>query len=104
MLILTRYFITLNLNNIADFFHQKLCFGFPPNVMTRDTPRVQEDRSFAGEDDILKALWASAPFPYLPQDAPEEVKKLTINIEDPKQIYVIHNAGRRHHFQLMVER
>ncbi|KAI9645168.1 hypothetical protein NHQ30_005902 [Ciborinia camelliae] len=72
--------------------------------MTRDTPRVQEDRSLNGEDDILKALWAAAPFPYLPQDAPEELKKLTIDVEDPKQIYVIHNASRRHYFQLMVER
>ncbi|ESZ95085.1 hypothetical protein SBOR_4540 [Sclerotinia borealis F-4128] len=72
--------------------------------MTRDTPRLQEDQSFNGEDDILKALWAAAPFPYLPQDAPDELKKLTIDVEDPKQIYVIHNTSRRHHFQLMVER
>lgn len=72
--------------------------------MTRDIPGVQEERSFGGEDDILKALWAAAPFPYLPQDAPDELKNLTINIEDPKQIYAIHNASRRHHFQLMVER
>ncbi|RAL67255.1 hypothetical protein DID88_008021 [Monilinia fructigena] len=73
--------------------------------MTRDTSRVQEERSsFSGEDDILKALWAAAPFPYLPHDAPDELRKLTIDIDDPKQIYVIHNTRRRHHFQLMVER
>ncbi|APA15550.1 hypothetical protein sscle_15g103200 [Sclerotinia sclerotiorum 1980 UF-70] len=72
--------------------------------MTRDTPRIQEERSFSGEDDILKALWVAAPFPYLPQDAPDELKKLTIDVEDPKQLHVIHNASRRHHFQLMVER
>lgn len=73
--------------------------------MTRDTSRVQEERSsFSGEDDILKALCAAAPFPYLPHDAPDELNRLTIDIDDPKQIYVIHNTSRRHHFQLIVER
>lgn len=75
-----------------------------PNVMTRDTSRVREERSFDGDDDILSALWAAAPFPYLPQDAPDELKKLTVEVEDPKQIYVIHNASRRHLFHLMVEK
>ncbi|KAM0192159.1 hypothetical protein ACHAPC_002001 [Botrytis cinerea] len=72
--------------------------------MTRDTSRVREERSFDGEDDILSALWAAAPFPYLPHDAPDELKKLTIEVEDPKQIYVIHNASRRHLFNVMVEK
>ncbi|TGO11899.1 hypothetical protein BTUL_0099g00320 [Botrytis tulipae] len=72
--------------------------------MTRDTSRVREERSFDGDDDILSALWAAAPFPYLPQDAPDELKKLTVEVEDPKQIYVIHNASRRHLFHLMVEK
>lgn len=72
--------------------------------MTRETLRVQEGRSLSNEDDILSALWTAAPFPYLPNDAPDELKKLTIDIDDPKWIYAIHNASRRHHFQLLVER
>jgi hypothetical protein len=32
------------------------------------------------------------------------LKKLTINIDDPKRVYAIHRASRRHHFQILVER
>ena len=53
---------------------------------------------------LYAALWAAAPFPRLPDDAPAELKKLTIDIDDPKRVYAIHRASRRHHFQILVER
>jgi hypothetical protein len=53
---------------------------------------------------MYAALWAAAPFPRLPEDAPNELKKLAIDIDDPKRVYAIYRASRRHHFQILVER
>ncbi|KAM3082504.1 hypothetical protein ACMFMF_002164 [Clarireedia jacksonii] len=72
--------------------------------MTRDTPGPLEGRNSSPDDDILAALWAAAPIPRLPRDAPEELKSLTIDVDDPKQVYILHHANRRHNFQLLVER
>jgi len=72
--------------------------------MTRDTHRVHDDRGTVSDADIYAALWATAPFPRLPEDAPSELKKLTVEVDDPKRIYGIHRARRRHNFQLLVER
>lgn len=72
--------------------------------MTRDTPGPLEGRSSSPDDDILAALKAAASIPRLPRDAPEELRSLTIDINDPKRVYVLHHANRRHNFQLLVER
>ncbi|EKD13933.1 uncharacterized protein L3040_005455 [Drepanopeziza brunnea f. sp. 'multigermtubi'] len=78
--------------------------------MTRETRQVHDERDrgqdqdAASEAEIYAALWATAPFPRLPDDAPHEVKRLTIDVEEPKRIYGIHKARRRHNFQLLVER
>ncbi|KAK5626355.1 hypothetical protein RRF57_002070 [Xylaria bambusicola] len=56
------------------------------------------------EDDILAALWENAPFPRLPLDAPPEIRELVVNIENPKRVYTIHRASRRHHLQLLIDR
>ncbi|KAI0514915.1 hypothetical protein F5B22DRAFT_608915 [Xylaria bambusicola] len=56
------------------------------------------------EDDILAALWENAPFPKLPLDAPPEIRELVGNIENPKRVYTIHRASRRHHLQLLIDR
>ncbi|KAH7410688.1 HECT-domain-containing protein-like protein [Cadophora sp. MPI-SDFR-AT-0126] len=72
--------------------------------MTRDTHRVHDDREIVSDADIYAALWATAPFPRLPEDAPSELKKLTAEVDDPRRIYGIHRARRRHNFQLLVER
>ncbi|PBP27769.1 HECT-domain-containing protein [Diplocarpon rosae] len=72
--------------------------------MTRDTRRVYDDRDTASDAEIYAALWATVPFSRLPEDAPNELKRLTINVDDPKRIYGIHRARRRHNFQLLVER
>jgi hypothetical protein len=72
--------------------------------MTRDTQRLYDDRDPVNDAEVYAALWAAAPFPRIPEDAPIELKKLTINIDDPKRVYAIHRASRRHYFQILVER
>lgn len=79
-------------------------------VMTRDTVRPLD----AGhnthhmhhdlETDLLAGLWETAPFARLPADAPQELKDLVEDIENPKRVYAIHRASRRHGFQLLVEK
>ncbi|KAI0887914.1 uncharacterized protein GGS22DRAFT_154564 [Annulohypoxylon maeteangense] len=56
------------------------------------------------EDDVLAALWENVPFPRLPPDAPPEIKDLVINVENPKRVYAIYRASRRHDLQLLVEK
>lgn len=71
--------------------------------MTRDTLRVVDDHD--GDADLFSALWAAAPsFPQLPPDAPPELRSLTFEVRDPKSVYAIYRASRRHNFQLLVER
>ncbi|KAI1310612.1 hypothetical protein F5Y03DRAFT_344970 [Xylaria venustula] len=56
------------------------------------------------EDDVLAALWENAPFPKLPHDAPPEIRELVVDVENPKRVYTIHRASRRHHLQLLIDR
>ncbi|RDL36988.1 Hect, E3 ligase [Venustampulla echinocandica] len=58
------------------------------------------------EDDVYAALWASAPLPRLPEDAPDRLKDFAVdvNVDDPRRIYTIYRAARRHLFQILVER
>ncbi|KAI0899139.1 hypothetical protein F4806DRAFT_325262 [Annulohypoxylon nitens] len=56
------------------------------------------------EDDVLSALWEQVPFPRLPPDAPPEIRDLVINVENPKRVYAIYRASRRHDLQLLVEK
>jgi hypothetical protein len=73
--------------------------------MTRDSYRVHDDRGISIDADVYAALLrTSAPFPRLPEDAPSDLKKLTIDLDDPKRIYAVHRASRRHNFQILVER
>lgn len=72
--------------------------------MTRDTYRVHDVREPVSDAEMYQGLWAAAHFPRLPDDAPVELKKFTIDIDDPKRVYAIHRASRRHHFQILVER
>lgn len=53
--------------------------------------------------DVLAGLWEDAPFARLPPDAPPELKDMVQNIENPKRVYAIHRASRRHNFQILVE-
>jgi hypothetical protein len=75
--------------------------------MTRDTLRAVDDhdQDWDADGEVFSALWAAAPsFPQLPLDAPPELKRLTVDVRDPKRVYAIYRASRRHGFQLLVER
>ncbi|TVY37933.1 Ubiquitin-protein ligase E3A [Lachnellula occidentalis] len=54
--------------------------------MTRDIQRLHDEHDPATEDEVYAALWATSPFPRLPPDAPEALKKVTIDIDDPRRI------------------
>ncbi|KAF6819352.1 hect domain protein [Colletotrichum sojae] len=73
--------------------------------MTRDMRRpsqgAQPDNTV--DADVIAALWEHAPFARLPPDAPSELKDITQNIENPRRVYAIHRASRRHNFQILVE-
>jgi hypothetical protein len=72
--------------------------------MTRDSQGLHDDRDLENDADVYGALWTAAPFPRLPVDAPNELKNLTVDIDDPKRVYAIHRASRRHNFDVLVER
>ncbi|KAF3761407.1 hypothetical protein M406DRAFT_99784 [Cryphonectria parasitica EP155] len=78
--------------------------------MTRDTGRSLDAGNASHsihhdvEIDLLAGLWETAPFARLPWDAPPELKALVEDIENPKRVYAIHRASRRHGFQQLVER
>ena len=54
--------------------------------------------------DLMAGLWQEAPFARLPDDAPPELHDLVHDIDNPRRVYAIHRATRRHDFQLLVER
>ena len=56
------------------------------------------------ERDVLAWLWEEAPFARLPWDAPSELRQMVEDIDNPKRVYAIHRASRRHNFQLLVQR
>jgi len=74
--------------------------------MTQKQSLPQRSASDIDDDDadMYAALWAAAPFPRLPDDAPVEFKELMITIDDPRRVYTIHKAARRHQFNILVER
>jgi hypothetical protein len=72
--------------------------------MTRDTHRLHDDRNAQSEAETFTALWTAARFSHLPEDAPNELKKLIVEVDDPKRVYVIHRGSRRYQFQNLVDR
>ncbi|KAM0348847.1 hypothetical protein ACHAP4_010795 [Fusarium culmorum] len=73
--------------------------------MTPDAYRPRDPSiEFVADIDLLAGLWQEAPFARLPSDAPPEVKAAVQNVENPARVYAIHQASRRHGFQLLVER
>ncbi|ETS78086.1 hypothetical protein PFICI_10148 [Pestalotiopsis fici W106-1] len=73
--------------------------------MTRDTAGSARGCTSDGlEAEILAALWKEVPFPRLPSDAPPELKDFVIAIENPKRLYTIQRAIRRHDLQLLIEK
>ncbi|KAK4190998.1 hypothetical protein QBC35DRAFT_529601 [Podospora australis] len=76
--------------------------------MTRDNmrPAAGSSHGFESTDDLdlLGGLWEEAPFVRLPCDAPSELRDLAENIDNPKRVYAVHKASRRHNFQQLVQR
>lgn len=73
--------------------------------MTHDPARSGHGHSHVDvEAEILAALWEEVPFPRLPLDAPPELRDLVAEIENPKRVYTIHRATRRHSLQLLIEK
>ncbi|KAL5600932.1 hypothetical protein BROUX41_005766 [Berkeleyomyces rouxiae] len=54
--------------------------------------------------ELLGLLWEHASFPRLPHDAPQELRDCLVNLDDPRQLYKVHNASRRHGFITLVEK
>ncbi|KAI1482183.1 hypothetical protein F4774DRAFT_372031 [Daldinia eschscholtzii] len=74
--------------------------------MTREVNRPVDNSPGNNDldDDIVAALWEQVPFPRLPADAPSEIKELVIDVENPRRVYAIYRASRRHDLQLLVEK
>jgi hypothetical protein len=78
--------------------------------MSSSVPATSEQRSPSeagnahAEFDLLAGLWQEAPFPRLPADAPPELHQYVVDVEDPRRVYAIHRASRRHDFQSLMER
>ncbi|CAK7200799.1 hypothetical protein SEUCBS139899_003498 [Sporothrix eucalyptigena] len=73
--------------------------------MTIETPRVAVSGGVSGsaDADLISGLWEEAPFPRLPWDAPAELRDLVDEVENPRRVYAVHQASRRHNFQLIVQ-
>ncbi|ERT01941.1 hypothetical protein HMPREF1624_00236 [Sporothrix schenckii ATCC 58251] len=52
---------------------------------------------------LLAGLWEEAPFARLPWDAPAELRELVDEVENPRRVYAVHKASRRHNFQLLIQ-
>ncbi|KAF5658203.1 hypothetical protein FHETE_10031 [Fusarium heterosporum] len=73
--------------------------------MTPDSARPRDlSIEFAADIDLLAGLWQEASFARLPPDAPPEIKTYIQTVGNPARVYAIHQASRRHGFQLLVER
>ncbi|KAK3956808.1 hypothetical protein QBC32DRAFT_320587, partial [Pseudoneurospora amorphoporcata] len=79
--------------------------------MTRDTLRPADgsrnnnnNNNNNPELDVLAGLWEEARFARLPWDAPEELRELVEEVDNPRKVYAVHKASRRHNFQLLVQK
>ncbi|KAI1014593.1 hypothetical protein LB503_003482 [Fusarium chuoi] len=72
--------------------------------MTPDAVRPRDNSiELTADLDLLAGLWQEAPFARLPPDAPPDLMAYVQNVENPARVYAIHQASRRHGFQLLVE-
>ncbi|KAK3331971.1 hypothetical protein B0T19DRAFT_90266 [Cercophora scortea] len=87
--------------------------------MTGETPRAADGGHGSGhgsssssssnannisEIDVLAGLWEQAPFARLPPDAPHELRDFLEDIDNPKRVYSVYKASRRHNFQQLVQK
>lgn len=54
--------------------------------------------------DLEDGLWQEAVFARLPDDAPQELHEYVSDIENPRRVWAVYRASRRHDFQLLVDR
>ncbi|KAH6609908.1 hect domain-containing [Trichoderma cornu-damae] len=66
--------------------------------------RLRGPSDVSGEMELLAGLWQVAPFARLPPDAPAELRDYVQDVENPRRVYAIHRASRRHDFQHLVEK
>ena len=73
--------------------------------MTIEKPRTAVVGCVGGsaDADLIAGLWEEAPFPRLPWDAPAELRELVVEVENPRRVHAVHQASRRHNFQLLVQ-
>lgn len=71
--------------------------------MTRNADNAYSSSSDA-DAELLAGLWEEAPFARLPWDAPSELKDMLVDIENPRRVYAVHRATRRHNFHLLVQK
>ena len=62
------------------------------------------DTTDGSSDAVLARIWEDVPFPRLPLDAPAELREYVCEVDNPKRVYAVHRATRRHGFQLLVEK
>ncbi|KAG7286077.1 hypothetical protein NEMBOFW57_008380 [Staphylotrichum longicolle] len=76
--------------------------------MTRDAMRPASAGNHGNKHtddlDLLAGLWEEARFARLPWDAPSELRDLVDDIDNPKRVYTVHKASRRHNFQQLVQK
>jgi hypothetical protein len=77
------------------------------HVMTPDATRPVDGghgHNVGADIDLLVGLWEEARFARLPWDAPGELRDLVEDIDNPKRVYAVHRASRRHNFQSLVQK
>ncbi|KAL8363397.1 hypothetical protein RB601_009256 [Gaeumannomyces tritici] len=72
--------------------------------MTRDIHLRASEPQDADDPDLLAGLWETAAFPRLPRDAPSVLQDLVEDVENPRRVFTIHRASRRHNFQVLVQK
>ena len=81
----------------------------PVHAMTREATRSAQGQPRrlnhgTSADDVIASLWEHVPFSRLPADAPSELHQYVVDVENPKRVYAVYRATRRHNFQLLVEK
>lgn len=72
--------------------------------MTRDVHLRASAPQDTDDADLLAGLWQTAAFPRLPRDAPAVLQDLVEDVENPRRVFTIQRACRRHNFQLLVQK
>lgn len=74
-----------------------------PHTRAHTAQASRSQLDMADEMDLMAGLWQEAPFPRLPPDAPLELDEYLQEVDNPRRVYAIHRASRRHDFQLLVD-